>query len=157
MARLTPQFSADRAVREYTERYYLPAASAYLKRAKERGAPAARLLGLQRSLAHNWAGVRFGPLQSETNNGHHIFQLRVNLGDLPPDSVRVELYAGDPRGGAPELHVMTRDGWPEGTDGQSYSARVPTARPAADYTPRLVPHSPDALVPLEAAHILWQR
>jgi glucan phosphorylase len=29
MARLTPRFSADRAVREYTEQHYLPAASAY--------------------------------------------------------------------------------------------------------------------------------
>ncbi len=30
MARLTPEFSANRTVREYTERYYLPAAEAYL-------------------------------------------------------------------------------------------------------------------------------
>src|ERR1700676_619753 len=29
MATLTPQFSADRAVRDYTERHYLPAAKAY--------------------------------------------------------------------------------------------------------------------------------
>jgi starch phosphorylase len=29
MARLTPRFSADRTVREYTEQHYLPAAAAY--------------------------------------------------------------------------------------------------------------------------------
>ena len=83
-ARLTPQCSADRTVREYTEKYYLPAASAYLKRARERGAPAARLLGWQRAMAHNWAGVRFGPLRAEINDGHHLIQLRVDLGGLPP-------------------------------------------------------------------------
>ena len=33
MARLTPRFSADRAVREYTEQHYLPAAAAYRARA----------------------------------------------------------------------------------------------------------------------------
>src|SRR6267143_3359592 len=33
MARLTPFFSANRAVREYTERHYLPAAAAYGSRA----------------------------------------------------------------------------------------------------------------------------
>ena len=33
MARLTPQFSATRAIREYTERHYLPAASFYRERA----------------------------------------------------------------------------------------------------------------------------
>ena len=31
------------------------------------------------------------------------------------------------------------------------------SRPAADYTPRLVPRHRDALVPLEAPEILWQR
>jgi len=38
MSRLTPRFSANRAVREYTERYYLPAAAAYRVRAANRGA-----------------------------------------------------------------------------------------------------------------------
>jgi len=33
MARLTSQFSATRAIREYTEKYYLPAASSYSERA----------------------------------------------------------------------------------------------------------------------------
>jgi glycogen phosphorylase len=35
MARLTPRFSANRAVREYTEQHYLPAAAAYRERAAE--------------------------------------------------------------------------------------------------------------------------
>lgn len=38
MSRLTPQFSADRAVKDYTERFYLPAATAYQSRAAEQGA-----------------------------------------------------------------------------------------------------------------------
>ena len=37
MARLTPQFSANRAVQEYTEQHYLPAASAYRERAADKG------------------------------------------------------------------------------------------------------------------------
>ena len=36
MARLTPQFSASRAVREYTENYYLPAAKTYCERAADK-------------------------------------------------------------------------------------------------------------------------
>ena len=35
MARLTPRFSANRTVREYTEQHYLPAATAYRERAAE--------------------------------------------------------------------------------------------------------------------------
>ena len=38
MARLTPRFSANRTVREYTEQHYLPAAAAYRERAADKGA-----------------------------------------------------------------------------------------------------------------------
>lgn len=38
MAQLTPRFSSNRTVREYTEQQYLPAAAAYRARAAERGA-----------------------------------------------------------------------------------------------------------------------
>ena len=37
MARLTPRFSANRTVREYTEQHYLPAAAAYRERAADQG------------------------------------------------------------------------------------------------------------------------
>jgi glycogen phosphorylase len=40
MARLTPQFAATRAVRNYTDERYLPAASAYRARAANEGAEA---------------------------------------------------------------------------------------------------------------------
>ena len=38
MARLTPEFSATRTIREYTESHYLPAASGYRDRAADDGA-----------------------------------------------------------------------------------------------------------------------
>jgi starch phosphorylase len=38
MARLTPAFSANRAVREYTEKYYIPAAAEYRQRQLSNGA-----------------------------------------------------------------------------------------------------------------------
>jgi starch phosphorylase len=38
MAQLTPRFSAGRAVREYSEQHYLPAAAAYRERAANKGA-----------------------------------------------------------------------------------------------------------------------
>jgi hypothetical protein len=37
----------------------------------------------------------------------------------------------------------------------NYTAVVPTTRPAADYTPRLIPQHAGAFVPLEAPFILW--
>ena len=44
MARLTPRFSANRTVREYTEKYYLPAVAAYRERAADKGALGAQMV-----------------------------------------------------------------------------------------------------------------
>ena len=38
-----------------------------------------------------------------------------------------------------------------------YVAAVSAARPAKDYTARIIPHAVGITVPLEDAHILWQR
>jgi starch phosphorylase len=159
MARLTPQYSADRTVREYTEKYYLPAASAYRERAKEDGASAARILDWRQGVAEHWGKACFGPATVQTNDGHHDFQIPIQLGDLSPEFVQVELYANALNGGSPERHVMTREKLPEqaSTTQTLYRARMAATRPALDYTPRLIPHNDEALVPLEAFQIMWQR
>jgi len=54
MARLTAQFSANRAVREYTEQHYLPAAAAYRERAAEKGALGAQVVDWQHNLEQQW-------------------------------------------------------------------------------------------------------
>jgi starch phosphorylase len=158
MARLTPVFSANRTVREYTEKHYLPAAAAYCTRAAEHGKAAAELVQWQRAVAGNWAHIRFGQLQVESRNGEHVFEVQVYLDDVNADAVRVELYA-DPTGGdQPILEAMQRGHELLGSQGgYAYSATVPATRPASDYTPRVVPFKSGAFVPLEADQILWQR
>jgi starch phosphorylase len=53
-------------------------------------------------------------------------------------------------------HAMRR-GQPvvDPENGFVYTAHIPVTRPAADYTPRLIPSHSGASVPLEAAQILW--
>jgi starch phosphorylase len=158
MAQLTPQFSANRMVREYTEKYYLAAAAAYHKRAAEQGGLGVQIVNWQRAVARYWAQVHFGLLQVETVGNQHRVHLPVYLNEMAPEAVRVELYADAMNGEAPERHAMIR-GVPlaDAANGYMYNAQVPSLRPAADYTPRLIPSHPDAKVPLEAPHILWQR
>jgi starch phosphorylase len=153
MARLTPLFSANRAVREYTESHYLPAAAAWRERSATCSDYAAGLLTWQRALAAHWPQVRFGGAKTETADGAHNFEVQVYLDELDPEAVRVELYAD------PDVrHTMTRGPQLVGSaNGYVYTARVPADRPATDYTPRLVPYRPGAKVPLEAPQILWQR
>jgi len=158
MAQLTPQFSASRAVREYTEQHYLPAASAYRARAVDKGALGVAMVDWRHGLAQKWSALRFGEAKLETDGGQHVFELQVYLDDLDPEVVRVELYADGADGAAPERVQMQRVRQLVGAiNGYAYRAGVPAARLATDYTARVVPHRDDAAVPLEDAHILWQR
>ncbi len=86
MARLTPVFSANRTVREYTEKHYLPGAAAYCSRAAEHGKAAAELLEWQRALSENWPHIRFGQLHVETRDGQHLFEVQVYLDDVSADA-----------------------------------------------------------------------
>jgi len=159
MARLTPQFSADRAVREYTEGHYIPAAAAYRKRAVDKGAVGAEVVNWQHTLEQKWATLRFGEMKVVSHEGRHGFEVEVYLGSLDPNSVRVELYADGVNGGEPERQEMTRGGGQQLTHANAtlYSAQVPASRSATDYTARVTPRHDGVAVPLEAAQILWQR
>jgi len=158
MAQLTPRFSTNRAVREYTEQHYLPAASAYHERSADKGKLGAELVDWRRALEQKWAALRFGEMKLETDGGQHLFEVQVYLDDLDPDTVRVELYADGVDGSAPERVEMTRLRQLVGAaNGYAYRAEVPATRPAVDYTARLISHRGDVAVPLEDAHVLWQR
>jgi starch phosphorylase len=162
VATLTPRFSANRAVREYTEQHYLSAAAAYRERAADKGDRGQCLVDWQQSLEQKWPALRFGDVQVDTFGEQHLFEVQVYLDDLDPAAVRVELYADGVNGGAPERQEMTRvcpeAGAPtrERAPAAVYRAAVPAARPATDYTARVIPHHQGAAVPLEAAPILWQ-
>jgi len=158
MARLTPRFSANRMVREYVDEHYLPAAQGYRRRAARRGALGARLAAWRADLDGHWDSVRFGAWEVEAGETAHRFQAQVFLGGLDPEAVRVELYAEPVGDGAPEVHPMTRGAPLAGTvGGHLYAATLAAERPAEGYTARVVPHHPEARVPLEAPLIRWQR
>ena len=160
MAQLTTRFSTNRAVREYTEQYYLPAASAYRERSADKGAIGAELVDWRHTLEQKWAALRFGEVKVETDGEQHVFEIQVYLDDLDldPEMVRVELYANGVDGAAAERVEMQRVRQLVGaTNGYAYRAEVHAARPATDFTARLIPHRDGVAVPLEVAHILWQR
>lgn len=158
MARLTPRFSASRAVREYTERYYLPAAAAYRERAADKGVVGKRIAEWKQTLNEKWLGIRFGDVKVQTNTAEHIFEAEVYFNDLDPDAVRVELYADGINGSSPIREEMTRVRRLVGeSHGAIYRASVSAARFATDYTARVIPHHAGVAVPLEVDLILWQR
>jgi len=155
MARLTPQFSTNRVVREYTELHYLPLANAFLDRSKDMGAAGAGLLEWQKHVEEHWPRIRFGSLNVSSDAHRHSFAVQVWLDELNQDEVAVELYAD---GDSPVRHVMTRGAELVGSGSAwTFDATIPADRPAGDFTPRVVPRHPGASVPLECQRILWYR
>ena len=158
MASLTPRFSADRAVREYTERHYLPGAATYRERAAGNGAIGKQVVDWQHGVDRKWGSLRFGDLRVETNADHHMFEVEILLNGLDPNTVRVELYADGINGGdAVRQEMKCARPLPDASRPCVYHATVPTARPARDYTARVIPQRSGVAVPLESERILWQR
>ena len=157
MSVLAPHFSANRALREYTEDYYVPAAQAFARRAAGDGQRARVVAASERALSGGFARVRFGDGRVESSGGAHHFTISAYLGELEPDAVAVELYA-DGLEGAPATRVpLERDGALVGAHGFRYRGSVQDARPAHDYTPRVLPAKGEARVPLELPFVAWAR
>jgi glycogen phosphorylase len=156
MARLTPVFTANRVVRQYTEEHYVPAATAYCERAANRGSLGADLVNWQAELAKHWSSLRFGSATVDVRGTQYAFQVQAFFDELDPDAVKVELYADGRNGDVPVRQEMKRGERLVGiANGFVYFATVPATRPVTDYTPRLIPHRNGAAVPLEASFILW--
>jgi starch phosphorylase len=158
MAKLTPQFSANRTVREYTDLHYAPAAELYHTRAADKGAYGKTFLEKQRSLDQKWQQVRFGNVKFKTEGDSHVFEVQISLNDLSPDEVLVELYADGNGTAEPERYSLSLGRQiPSGFGSYVFTARVPASRMPAEYTPRIIPRLDGAKVPLEDNRILWQR
>jgi starch phosphorylase len=158
MATLTPHFSANRTVREYTEKHYIPAAVSYLDRTSGKGAAGKKLVNWKNSLKQRWDEIHFGDVNIETQGQHHKFKIEVHLNGINPNSVRVELYADGINGGSPIKQEMKRISQSAGPAGNYvFNAQVSSTRPAADFTARVIPYHDGVAIPMEASQILWQR
>ena len=152
MARLTPHFSANRAVREYTERFYLPLAEGYHKRAENNGALAKQIVDWEISLKQNWSKLGFGELKIESEKNQHRFEIQVYLNNLDRHSIKVELYSAAM---TKEMEYLGQI--PNSPNGHIYRVGVSTEHEASSFTPRIVPHFQGVAIPLESNQILWQK
>lgn len=156
MATLTPHYSANRAVREYTEKYYLPAAEAVSKRLSKKGEMGTQIQEWRGAVAGNWSQIHFDQLNVTTEGDLYRFEVQAYLHNLDPQAVQFEVFAAGNGTGVPSVTGMTLAGPGQSPQTYIFRAEVPVSRPASDYTVRIVPHHADVQVPLEAAEILWQ-
>jgi starch phosphorylase len=156
MAELTPQFSANRMMREYVDELYSEAAERYQKRTANKAQQAVLFCHWRDALMKSWHKLRFGSLDVQRQDNLYLMTVTVYLDDIDPETVQVQLYADQEDGAGPEIHVMEMGEAVAGTvNGYLFRASLPARRPAEHYTPRIIPYFKGATVPLEAAKILW--
>jgi starch phosphorylase len=156
MASLTARFYANRAIRQYTNEYYLPRAAAYEARRQNLSALGPRLTNWRRMMEKEWNSLSFGDLQIETRDGQHYFRLEVIFGGVDPEAVQVELFAAESEDSARRQPMARGDKLPDREGGYLFTTQVAATRPAGDFTPRLIPYFPEVAVPLELPLILWR-
>jgi starch phosphorylase len=116
------------------------------------------MVNWRRDIERKWTNVRFGEVKVERGGEGHVFEVQVYLDSIEPDAVRVALYADGSETDDAINQEMTRGRKLVGAEnGYVYSARVSGNRPASDYTACVIPHFEGVAVPMEAAHIMWQR
>jgi starch phosphorylase len=102
LATLSPELSADRMVREYVERLYVPAAHAYRAIAADDHRPARDLAGWKAHVAREWphvtvTHVESGGVQAPQVGDELAVRAHVQLAGLSPDDVLVEVVFGRAR------------------------------------------------------------
>lgn len=156
MAKLTPYFSADRAVREYTDTHYIPSAERFRMRSQDNGSLGKMITDWKDAIRRHWTSIRFGEVKVETTNHQHHFEVQLYLDDLAPSAVQVELYAEGSIEEPPTkqemklVHELSDHTY-------VYSGTVTAAIPVDHLTPRVIPRCEGVCVPLEAHQILWQK
>jgi len=158
MSLLTPQFSANRSLREYTESYYLPAAQNYLHRSAKHGEAGIKILNWKEVFEKKWKKLQFGEMTVVTHEGVHCFNVQVYLNGFDLSEIKVELYAEALDREEVFKKEMSFDKQVQSDSAVAvYKVVVPAKRPISDFTPRILPKTEHIDIPLECSCILWQR
>jgi starch phosphorylase len=158
-------FNTHRMVREYTERFYLPAAARQEQLAADGLARARSLAAWKERLRQQWAAVRItsvtaGELAELQVNNEIKVQAQVQLETLTPDDVAVELYLGLVNANDEIIEAQTIPMLATGAkrDGiYLFEASAVTCGRSGlhGFTVRVLPHHPDLVTPFLPGLIVW--
>ncbi len=164
MRTICPIFNTNRMVREYAERFYLPAAQRYRHLAEDGMARAKALAQWKSHLHEHWPEIQVDNVEAEVPAELKVgaeLQVRaqVNLGALDPRDVTVQLYYGplDTRGEIPKGEVISMKWVESNGDGSHVFVGAIPCRTSGryGYALRILPHHEDLSNPYEPGLILW--
>ena len=160
-------FNTNRMVAEYTERFYMPAATRYDKLTADEMAGAKALAAWKEKIRAGWSEVQVNEIEvdlpAEPQVGDDIAaRAWVNLGPLDPEDVGVELYMGQVNA---EGEIEDGDAVPmqfveqiAGQGSQFAVSAVPCLRSGRyGYTVRILPQHADLVTPFMPGYIVWAK
>jgi starch phosphorylase len=163
-----PVFNTHRMLQEYTEKYYIPAIQRHERLSKDGMALAKELAHWRERVRSYWSQVRVESVDSDIPDETKIdtensVEVKIHLGALEPQDVKVELYHGtvDSSGEIldPQIVEMTCPQC-EGEEAQSgvytfYGHLTFSSSGRHGFTVRVVPSHPEQVNPFETGLILW--
>lgn len=157
MSLLTPEYSANRMLRDYLDVMYLPAAKGLAERCNNDGACARDLHAWSQKLRRYWHEIHMGDLHIKRLDKGWRFEVAMYLGEVTLQDLSIELFAETANASSEPFcqPMQTYAGIEGGINSYCFTAVVETDRPASDFTPRVIPAHPQALVPMENNLIIW--
>jgi starch phosphorylase len=156
-------FNTNRMVAEYTERFYVPCAERYTELAADEMAGAKALAEWRRRIARAWKDVKVEEVEADLPEVPKVgdaIEARawVELGELTPEDVRVELYLGrvDAEG-----HLTDDEAIPmtfvRSENGRELFEVTTTTKKSGlhGYTVRVLPHHPLLITSFLPGYITW--
>jgi len=152
MDQLTGMYSANRMVREYVEKFYLPMAAKGSQRSRK---AAEELLDDHHEIKRHWPRLRFNSFNSIEGPEGQTFTVEVYLDGIHEKRIAVELVAEHAEHGPRTVATMAMKHPLSGSaHTYLYECTVP-ARPEGHYTPRLRVQDERLNLPLENPAVLW--
>lgn len=165
ISKLLPYFNTHRMVREYTERFYLPAAARHQQLTAQAMTRAKALAAWKARVQQHWPEVRIASVLTgsltELQVGHEIHvAAEIQLGALTPDEVQVELYSGavNPSGDLVAATAVPMHATETLSQGRWRFVRDAVAcchSGLQGFTIRVLPHHSDLPTPFLPGLIVW--
>jgi starch phosphorylase len=164
ISKLVPEYNTMRMVREYAERFYVPAVKLSLDMMDDHLSRAKSLAGWKQRVRDAWQDVGVADIalksaeELQVGDRMHV-EAVVRLGALAPDDVAVELYHG-PTAGGHELKQgqIVRMKLVERTSDGSFRYAgdiAPSESGAHAFAVRIMPWNPSMTHPYETSLIRW--
>jgi glycogen phosphorylase len=163
MKRLSPIFNTNRMVREYVERFYIPAAKRYSELAAEGGARLHAILEWRRTFRTAGSQVKITRVQAENHREIRVGEkipatASVVLGQIPPEYVRVQIVSGSLNESGMIVNGSSSDMKHAGVLGNEhlYEGQLECLESGSyGFSVRVIPYHPDVRVPFEHPWLVW--